>query len=70
MKFDKAIDKLGVGNAKRVALAAAIACGLSWDDEHKIVDREENTGIKVFKWNGKKFVEVKGKGMATRTKNE
>ncbi|MDD4352802.1 MAG: hypothetical protein PHU71_07570 [Candidatus Gracilibacteria bacterium] len=34
------------------------------DAEHKVVDREEDAGVKVFKWNGKKFVEDKSKGKA------
>jgi hypothetical protein len=27
------------------------------DDENKIVDKEEDLGSKIYKWNGKKFVE-------------
>jgi len=27
------------------------------DEENKIVDKEEDLGIKIFKWNGKTFVE-------------
>lgn len=36
------------------------------DDKHKVVDKEEDAGVKIFKWNGKKFVEEKGKGSTPR----
>ena len=29
------------------------------DDQNKIIDREEEQGSKIFKWNGKVFVEIK-----------
>ena len=28
------------------------------DDENKIVDREEDLGITIYKWNGEKFIDV------------
>jgi hypothetical protein len=32
------------------------------DTEHKVVDREEDAGVKVFRWDGSKFVEQSDKG--------
>ncbi|OGW81959.1 MAG: hypothetical protein A3G33_04215 [Omnitrophica bacterium RIFCSPLOWO2_12_FULL_44_17] len=30
------------------------------DNENKIIEKEENLGKKVFKWNGEKYIEAKG----------